>query len=65
METSHDPADGPLQRGLKGFIETARRLELYLDSELAVGLAAIHDGDFFDYLWGLLTPPSVKLCTKP
>ncbi len=34
----------------QGFIERARRLELYLDGELAVALAAIHDCGFFTHL---------------
>jgi hypothetical protein len=34
----------------QGFIERARTLELYLDGELAVALAAIHDCGFFAHL---------------
>jgi hypothetical protein len=43
----------------QGFIEKARILELYLDGELAVALAAIHDCGFFAHLRLLRGLPGV------
>ena len=43
----------------EGFIETARRLELYLDGELAVALAVVHDCGFFAFLRFMRGVPGV------